>query len=595
LLFGLSGVLIALWLSWLCTQGFDLTDESFYLIWMANPWHYPVSVSQFGFVLHPFYLLFDGDVANLRRANVAISMLFGTWLAYICLMQRANRLGRVELFMLSLAIGSTALVLFDNGLITPSYNSLTLQGQMLAAAGLIMTEHPNATTCAGNGKIAVRLMPAVMLGVGGALVFLAKPSSASLLAFVAIAYLVAAGKWHWRNVGPAGALAALLLILWVITVDGSAPAFSHRIGGGLIQAARLGGGHSLIDIFRVDIPHLDQLAQLMIGDALLLVLICRSAMAYWSDRWPYIHIVGAGGTLLYISLLLSGNILSPLFINQFQELVILAVPAIAMLFLLWPTRAGSSARSGPTFVAVATWASAAMMGIMPFVFAFGTNAHYWQSAGKAAIFWLLGGLLLLPQRWGPFLSAMIGVALTACLLVLGVQSPYRQPAGLTKYSGSLVIQDHMLSVDRDFAAQIDIVRSNASLAGFEAGGGIIDLTGQSPGLVHLLRGRAMGQPWLIGGYRGSLAYAQAALKMETCNDLVRSWLLVEMPGERALPDGVLATFGANRNSDYIAAGSWMTAAGYRDGALPRRQYLLRPKREIPSAEDACKKARGMSK
>jgi len=36
------------WLLIYSRYGINLTDESFYLIWMANPWIYTVSVTQFG-------------------------------------------------------------------------------------------------------------------------------------------------------------------------------------------------------------------------------------------------------------------------------------------------------------------------------------------------------------------------------------------------------------------------------------------------------------------------------------------------------------------------------------------------------------------
>lgn len=55
------------WLLKYSHYGVDFTDESLYLIWLANPSLYEASVSQFGFLYHP---LLDGNVAALRQANI---------------------------------------------------------------------------------------------------------------------------------------------------------------------------------------------------------------------------------------------------------------------------------------------------------------------------------------------------------------------------------------------------------------------------------------------------------------------------------------------------------------------------------------------
>lgn len=53
--------------------GFDFTDESYYLSWIANPFDYAASATQFGFIYHPLYVLLDGNIAALRQANILIT------------------------------------------------------------------------------------------------------------------------------------------------------------------------------------------------------------------------------------------------------------------------------------------------------------------------------------------------------------------------------------------------------------------------------------------------------------------------------------------------------------------------------------------
>jgi hypothetical protein len=77
------------WLLVYSRYGIDLTDESYYLIWMSNPWIYPVSASQFGFIYHPLYLLFRGDIILLRQANILIT--FGlSWVLCMLFFRATN-------------------------------------------------------------------------------------------------------------------------------------------------------------------------------------------------------------------------------------------------------------------------------------------------------------------------------------------------------------------------------------------------------------------------------------------------------------------------------------------------------------------------
>ena len=71
----LVSVCTLIWLLWYCRYGMDFTDEGHYLHWISNPFIYPVSFTQFGFVYHPLYELLNGNIVALRQANILI--LFG--------------------------------------------------------------------------------------------------------------------------------------------------------------------------------------------------------------------------------------------------------------------------------------------------------------------------------------------------------------------------------------------------------------------------------------------------------------------------------------------------------------------------------------
>ena len=118
---------------------------------------------------------------------------------------------------------------------------------------------------------------------------------------------------------------------------------------------------------------------------------------------------------------------------------------------------------------------------------------------------------------------------------------------------------------------------------------VIDLTGHAPGALFALRARALGQPWIIGGYRGSAAFAQAALNTEPCEDLARAWILVEERGPRSLPVEMLSRYGIDARHDALSVGSaWSPTGEYQRRYVQR---LLKPLRDPAAAAATCLKNR----
>ncbi len=128
------------WLLKFSAYGIDFTDESFYLVWISTPYLYSVSTTQFGFVYHPLYQLLGGDITALRQANILIcfALAWGMSQAFINSIlpkQSGELLLRATL---SAGLATAVLLIFDTWLVTPSYNSLTLQALLITTTGLLM-------------------------------------------------------------------------------------------------------------------------------------------------------------------------------------------------------------------------------------------------------------------------------------------------------------------------------------------------------------------------------------------------------------------------------------------------------------------------
>ena len=171
----IGSICILGWLLWYCHYGFDFTDEGFYLNWISHPFNYSASLSQFGFLYHPLYQLVGGDIAALRQANVMLNFCLG-WSAGWALLSRifgVRTLSVLPKFAISAGMASSgllSLVFAGMWLPTPSYNSLAFQGLLITAAGLFLVDKTSSRAS---------MVGCVLIGVGGWLVFMGKPTSAA--------------------------------------------------------------------------------------------------------------------------------------------------------------------------------------------------------------------------------------------------------------------------------------------------------------------------------------------------------------------------------------------------------------------------------
>lgn len=572
------------WLLRFSHYGIDFTDESFYLVWMAHPYRYGASVTQYGFVYHPIYLLLDGQVAALRQFNILFTFALAWTLCWVFLRTTFSSaaLGRARLAVLAAALATVSQLFLAAWLPTPSYYSLTLQSLLIAALGLLLCDaKPSKASIAGW----------LLVGLGGWLAFMAKPTTAGALAACALFYLLLAGKLNFRLLAIAAATSIALLCLSAWAIDGSIPGFIERLRAGVETAGILGGGHNLAQLLRVDYFELDLKTQLLF---LMAMSLAAGAAGLSQSKNKWLGNAGALSTLLLATLPLAvvfrvfaGHLKT----GQFQDLLIWAVPAATVL------TAGDLLRfKGLQRLSRAQIAMVLMFLLLPHVYAFGSNGNYWATGANAGLFWVLGGLAIL----GPAASsanlgslllplALAGQLVTVALVHTGMATPYRQPAPIW-------INDHATEFGRpgqklllsgEFGRYVDEAIRTAEAAGFKENTPMIDLTGQSPGILHALRANSIGQAWIIGGYPGSAALAEASLKGVPCTDLSQAWLLLEDDGPRRISPEVLSVYGANLATDFEMVGSFKTAAGAGGYEDARLQKVFKPRRSPEAAAAAC--------
>ena len=199
-----------------CYFGFDLTDEGYALNWISNPWIYKVSATQFGYIYYPLYRLLGENLALLRQVNILITLALSWSLSIQLLKYIFDKVDFITpflsyyLYAMAFIIATFVFNFFGPWFATPNYDSLVLDSYLLGLTGLLVISRQRKN-----------LIGYIIFSVAAWLAFMAKPTSAIMLGFIALIYLLLIKKLK-----PAYLFLALIIILVLIflsayIIDGS--------------------------------------------------------------------------------------------------------------------------------------------------------------------------------------------------------------------------------------------------------------------------------------------------------------------------------------------------------------------------------------
>ena len=601
----LVSVCMLIWLLWYCRYGMDFTDEGFYLNWISNPFIYPVSHTQFGFVYHPLYELLDGNITALRQANILIIFGLGWALmsTYFKTILPIRPLSGWHGAAITSGFAVLAFVHFNNylWLPTPNYNSLALQSLMLAATGLLLMERSRSRE---------NIAGCILLGFGVWLAFMAKPTTAIALVCCSIIYLFAIKKLTILFIFVPIAVVVISFAGGALLIDGSVASFIKRLEEGAETWWLLGSRHGLADVLRYDELHFGGYGPAALMSALAVFYLCALLLGSRTQVAVYC------GTMLsmlfpFFSLAI---ILGFLHVNLVRDLELES--GAQQGFLLWaiPLSAaliGLSSRkfNGVFAISRTQWARIFVFLALPAAYSLGTNNNYWDKAIGAGILWLLAGLVIaVPAmnherfKYMVLSLALASQMMTVVLVDYALEHPYRQPQPLRENSYPVDVgrTGSTLILAGSFGQYVSEAMDLGKRGSFSHGTPIIDLTGRSPGVLYAMGAKSIGQPWLLGQYPGSNEFAVDTLKRIACEELAVAWLLTAPGDPRSISEKILSGYGADPGSDYKVVGVLAPVENPiengGDGIEHPRyaQQLLKPVRSAETMTAACIAARGHS-
>ena len=570
-----------------CHYGIDFTDEGFYLNWISNPWIYPASTTQFGFIYHPLFRLVGEDIALLRQMNILITLGL-TWILSANLLNQlaSSNNEKVELsnlytWAVAFLLSISSLTYLKTWLLTPSYNTLALQALLITATGLLNSKRESSFSSISGW---------ILIGVGGWLAFMAKPTTAAALGIMITVALVFSHRMNLKLLFLSAGTAIALLLLSALIIDSSLSAFFYRIEQGADKAAIMGGGHTLTRMLRWDIIILGFRERLffVVLTGLLFLLFCLSHSTKVFSGWirAFLQLI-----ILILCIWIMNATESVASINfKFLGLapgIILISSALASLVAANIHIVERMDRR--------RLVSALLFLIFPYIYVFGTGNHYWIAVSGSAVFWVFSGVSLIGMFFKDSIRKSLTSVSVATLLITvvlvhtGLEYPYRQPSPLRDNNNEVSFSGHpgKLTLSIDSAEYLHQLNRLASNQGFTPGTPILDLTGRSPTAVYAMGAKAIGQAWMIGGYSGSDLLATETLKLFPCSEIAASWVLTEINGPRVLNTTILSQFGIEISRDYQLAGSVNSPkAGFK---VSFKQQLWKPIRTLDKGIAACQK------
>jgi len=577
ILSGFSTLTVLAFLAFACNYGYDLTDESYYVLLIQHYQAYKYTLSQFGFIYQPIAKILNYNIPHLRFFNIVTTYLLslGTLgLFYFSINKKKISSPRLKVltFLPIAGISTSSLLYFStfNWLPTPSYNSLNFQGILLAVLGLLMALNPSRL---------YRAFGTVVMSFGGWLVFMAKPTSALLLAIVCFVVLLLNKKISVRIVLTLIVTLAALFSIATYSLDIGFVEYFKRYQIAFEGQKLLASGHEMASIWRIDFPKLStkEWAFFSITSILIASLVC------------FLRTVSCTGVIASFICILAFIIIAACFkpstsavfsLPHYAQLQILSVPFGVLLSILGYF---IYSRSIPKVSKTVWWA--VIFILLPYIYAFGTGNNYSYASSAAAFFWLLAAIATLAAfdiSW--MKNSLLPLAfcsqlLTTVFLLNAVESPYRQPNKLFERTQLVKINnpESKIRVNIHIAKYYEDVRQIAINGNFKSDNSIIDLTGCSPGIAVILGTFNLGIPWALGGYPGSEKMAQFFYKKIQVEQIRKAWVITEPFGERALSDDILSNWGLTLINDYELVGEVLAPAEYRGTKNASQQKIYKPK------------------
>lgn len=562
------------------SSGFDITDESLYILLADQPENMLASVTQFGYYTSFLYQLSGKDIATFRLIGLLVLLITGLLFA-ISLERYWSKLSGTEVLTgprLSaiVPLASGALAYYHSWLMTPSYNWLAFVSMFLVAAGLLSAVTEKDVRNSDFSDVKQLIVSSLLIGFGGGLAFMAKPTTAAMLGLLCLLWVYAHPEYRRKNhlLILSVSISFIFFVCHAVVYRGGFVVFINELIRAVSLSGLLGAGHGINDLSDqviVDVLYLvDQITRYESYRFLLAAYIVVLIFNWTNFRHKIIS--GSYVLLVTVGLIFWVQLLDTkfgVFMKEGYAVLVISIYFILSAFVVNSQNLDREKENRPPF-----WRLLVLfffLLILQSAYAFGSANGLLHQMSGAIIFLCAASLYTVHwiehnKKYKLFSDAVALLITVSVFVVLksGYDSPYWLRGSIKEQviSGTLLLNDSELYVDIDMADYINQLKKTALEGGWAPGTALIDLTGRSPGASVILGGEFLAAPYLIGGYKGSNLLAQETLAQVPLAELKQAWVLTASGGSgiKPLSAEVLTENRVNFPDDYVMVGK--TVAGF---------------------------------
>lgn len=558
------------------THGFDITDESYYILTATYPHHIFSTVSHEGYYTGLLYALAGYNLAYFRVFGIVVLIFIALWFSieqYKYIIQKFHlKTTAMDKYFFIIPITIGALSYYKVWLLTPSYNWLALIGTMLVFTMLFRVI--NNKVLNDNKYITLDYF---LLSFSFCLAFMAKPSTALVLVCLSVLFIIYEFKnLHLKKaLGTVTLVTSVMVMLHISILDGGCISYYDRLIESMKRMALLGGGHTLdnryyemIELFKeyfFEHFYFHQINNFymygFIGVVTILFLFRKKINALNIYLvWMFIILVLYAYIIFTDSVLQNFNLLwirsiEWLYLNFLLILISILFMDKQKAFLL------QILKILPLFIII-------ILGSLAYKFGSNNQIIYAMSDSMIFVFAVVVILnFIFDQkvniRGFTMLSGVLLSSFIYFTLNYAYDHPYRLITNIKNQNQNVALLGG-LNVDNTTKIYIENLQNIAKKNKIsEEDISLIDMTGGSPGVNVILDANIFSTPWLIGAYKGSNKMVERILKAyQGTNRLKKAWILVAPKGKRKLDLTILKHIGLAFPDDYIKIGTVQTAHRY---------------------------------
>ena len=533
-------------------HGFDITDNSYYILAMQHQSEIYSTVRHDGYYNGLLLWLANGSLAYTQLYGILVliivAFLFASELYKYTLYKFQEDYNTKEFFIFIFPIVISSLAYYRSFLLTPSYNWLALIGTLL-----VVTFSLRIVTRKNINFDKWLTIDYLLLSFAFNVAFMAKPSTAVVLLFISIIYII----YERKNINIKKVLSSVILLtllivgLQIIYLDGGFELYLTRLLEDM-QRLSLVNNMTILERLKSMIFTLNSyiFEKFYISQkhhlwyvvlVLMIFLYTIKTKKFEFNKNLFVLIIGV---YLVLFLRYFQNHLGLIWLYYIEILFVI-------IFLLNILFFNTKIKLSSLFIIVI------LVNLYSFAYYFGTTNNVVRHMASSIVY-VVASLVFILHRFSRlthsnYLLVLFNIFVALSVLILinhANKHPYRLITPISKQAHKVDILGgiYVDKVSKKYIEQLQKIKNkyakNEQIY-------LIDMTGGSPGANVILEAGFFGQQWLSGGYKYSDKYVYRILKAyENTNKLKKSWILIAPYGRRKLDNSILQKIGLNFPGDY---------------------------------------------